>query len=77
MGAPGSIPGSLLDSVAFAVLVLLKFVSLVLGTTKSETAGGQKGKVAHMAQAKSILSAASETAWALGTSTLAGLLLLT
>ena len=73
----GSIPGWLLVSVAFVVLVTLRFVSLVLGNAKPETTRGQRKKVTLMVRAKSILSVAAETAWALGTSMSAGLPLLT
>jgi len=73
----GSIPGWLLVPVAFAVLVVLRFVSLVLGRAKPETTGARNRKVTPMLHAKSILSIVTETAWALGTSILAGLPLLT
>lgn len=77
MGGPGPIPGWLLVPVSFVVLVTLRFVSLVLGSTKPETARAQKKKVTPMVHAKSILSVVAETAWALGISMLAGLPLLT
>jgi hypothetical protein len=77
VGGPGSIPGWLLVPVAFVVLVTLRFASLVLGSTKPETTGAQKRKVTPMIHAKSILSTVAETAWAFGTSMLAGLPLLT
>ena len=73
----GSIPGWLLVPVAFVVLVVLRFASLVLGSTKPETTKAPKGKETPMAHVKSILSIVAETAWALGTSMLAGLPLLT
>jgi hypothetical protein len=77
VGGPGSIPGWLLVPVAFVVLVTLRFVSLILGSTKPEATRAQKRKVTLMVHVKSILSVAAETAWALGTSMLAGLPLLT
>jgi len=73
----GSIPGWLLVPVAFVVLAVLRFASLAVGSTKPETTETPKGKVTPMAHAKSILSIVTETAWALGTSMLAGLPLLT
>jgi len=77
VGGPGSIPGWLLASVAFVVLVTLRFVSLVLGSSKPEATRAQERKVALMVHAKSILSIVAETTWALGASMLAGLPLLT
>jgi hypothetical protein len=73
----GSIPGWLLVPVAFVVLIALRIASLALGINKPETTTAQKEKVAPMAHVKSILSTVAETAWALGTSMLAGLPLLT
>ena len=73
----GSIPSWLLVPVAFVVLVVLRFASLALGSTKPETTEAPKGKEALMAHVKSILSIVAETAWALGASMLAGLPLLT
>ncbi len=73
----GPIPGWLLVPAAFAVLVVLRFVSLVLERAKSETKAAGDRKVTPMLHAKSILSIVTETAWALGTSILAGLPLLT
>jgi hypothetical protein len=73
----GSIPGWLLVPTAFVVLVTLRFVSLVPGNTKPEITRTQKGKVTLMSHVKSILSITAETAWALGTSMLVGLPLLT
>jgi hypothetical protein len=73
----GPIPGWLLAPAAFVVLVTLRFVSLVLGNTKPEITRAQKMKVTLMVHVKSILSVTAETVWALGTSTLAGLPLLT
>ncbi len=73
----GSIPSWLLVPVAFVVLVTLRFVSLVLENAKPETTRAQRKKVTLMVHAKPILSVAAETAWALGTSMLAGLPLLT
>lgn len=73
----GSIPGWLLVLVAFVVLVVLRFASLALGNTKPETTKAQRRKVTPMARVKSTLSIVTETAWALGTSMLAGLPLLT
>jgi hypothetical protein len=52
----GSIPGWLLGPVAFVVLVVLRFASLALESTKPETTKAQKGKVTPMANVKSILS---------------------
>ncbi len=66
-----------MSPVAFAVLVTLRSVSLVLGNTKPEATSTQKEKVTPMAHMKSILSITAETAWAFGTSMLAGLPLLT
>ena len=77
MGVPGSIPGWLLVPFAFVVLVILRFTSLALGSTKPEAKRAKKEKVMSMVHAKSMLSMAAETAWALGTSMLAGLPLLT
>jgi hypothetical protein len=77
VGRPGSIPGWLLVPVAFAVLVTLRLASLVLGNEKPEVTRTQKEKVTPMARAKSITSVTAETVWALGTSMLAGLPLLT
>lgn len=77
MGVLGSIPGWLLVPVAFAVLVVLRLVSLVLGNTKPETTTTQKGKVTPMARVMSIVPVVAETVWALGTNMLAGLPLLT
>ena len=73
----GSIPSWLLVPVAFVVLVVLRSACLALGSTKPETTKAQKGKVTPLAHIKSILSIVAETAWALGTSMLAGLPLLT
>lgn len=73
MGRPGSIPGWLLVPVAFAVLVTLRSVSLVLGNAKPEVTRTPKEKVTPMIHAKSITSIAAETVWALGTNMLAGL----
>ena len=77
MSGLGSIPGWLLVPVAFVVLIALRFASLALGSTKPETKKAQKGKVTPMVHIKSIVSVVFETAWALGTSMLAGLPLLT
>ena len=77
MGGPGSIPGWLLVPVAFVVLVILRFGNLVLGTPKPEAKRAGQRKVTFMVHVKSILSIVAETAWALGTSMLAGLPLLT
>lgn len=77
MGGLGSIPGWLLVPVAFIVLVILWSVSLVLGNAKPEVTRTQKEKVTPMTRAKSIMSIAAETVWALGTRMLAGLPLLT
>ena len=77
MGGLGSIPGWLLVPVAFVVLVVLRFASLALGSTTPEATKTQKGKVTPLTHVKSILSIVAETAWALGTSMLAGLPLLT
>ena len=49
MGGLGSIPGWLLVLVAFVVLVVLRFVSLVLGTPKPEAKREENGKVVRMA----------------------------
>jgi hypothetical protein len=73
----GSIPGWLLVPVAFVVLIVLRFASLALGSAEPETTKAQKGKVTPMAHVKSILSIVAETEWALCTSMLAGLPLLT
>lgn len=77
MGGLGSIPGWLLVLVAFVVLVVLRFASLALGTTKPETKREESGKVMRMAHIKSIMSDVAETTWAIGTNMLAGLPLLT
>jgi hypothetical protein len=77
VGGLGSIPGWLLVLVAFVVLVVLRFVSLVLGTSKPEAKREENGKVVRMAHIKSIMSNVAETTWAIGTSMLAGLPLLT
>ena len=77
MGGLGSIPGWLLVLVAFVVLVVLRFVSLVLGTPKPEAKREENEKVVRMAHIKSIMSNVAETTWAIGTSMLAGLPLLT
>jgi hypothetical protein len=77
VGGLGSIPGWLLVPVAFAVLVSLRSVSLVLGNAKPEVTRMQKEKVTPMTRAKSITSIAAETVWGLGTNMLAGLPLLT
>lgn len=74
---PESISGWLFVPIAFVVLVTLRFVSLVLGSSKPEAERAKKGKVTLMAHFKSILSTVTETAWALGASMLAGLPLLT
>jgi len=55
----------------------LRFVSLVLGTPKPEAKREENGKVVRMAHIKSIMSNVAETTWAIGTSMLAGLPLLT
>jgi hypothetical protein len=73
----GSIPGWLLVPVVLVVLVVLRFASLALGSTRPETTKARKGKVTPLAHIKSILSIVAETTWALGTSMLAGLPLLT
>jgi hypothetical protein len=73
----GSIPSWLLVPVAFVAFVVLRFASLALGNTKPKTTEAPKGEVTPMAYVKSILSITAETAWALGTSMLAGLPLLT
>lgn len=77
VGGLGSIPSCLLVPIAFVVLVTLRSAGLVLGITKSEAAGAEKGKVTPMVHVRSILCTVAETAWALGTSVLAGLPLLT
>ncbi len=77
MGVPSSILGWLLALVAFAVVVILRYANLVLETTKPETTSTHKGKGTPMAHMKLLLSSLTETAWALGTSMLAGLPLLT
>ncbi len=77
MGGLGSIPGWLLVPVAFVVLVSLRFASLVLGNAKPEVTETQEGKVTPVAHVKSITSIVAGTVWALGTSMLAGLPLLT
>jgi hypothetical protein len=77
VGGLGSIPGWLLILVVFAVLVTLRYVSLVLGNAKPEVTRTQEEKVTPMTHAKWITSVAAETVWALGTNMLAGLPLLT
>lgn len=78
MGGLGSNPSMLLVLVAFAVLVIVRSAGLVLGNTKPEVATTREGKETLMIQvARSLAKAAFETAWALGTSVLAGLPLLT
>jgi hypothetical protein len=77
VGGLGSIPGGLLVLTAFVALVILRFVSLALGTNKPEASREETKKVMLMVHVKSILSVVSETAWALGASMLAGLPLLT
>jgi hypothetical protein len=77
VGGPASIPGWLLVPVAFVVLVTLRLITLILGSTKPEATRAQKRKVTLMVHVKSIVSVAAETAWALSTSMLAGLPLLT
>ena len=77
VGGLGSIPGTLLVSLAFVVLVIVRFASLVLGSAKPEAARRDKGKkVMSMAQWKLLLASMLETAWAGAVSVLAGLLLL-
>lgn len=56
MGGPVSIPGWLFIPVAFVVLVNLRFVSLVLASTKPETPSVQKKKLTLVAHTKSIMS---------------------
>ena len=63
--------------VAFVVLIAARFVSLVLGSTKPEAGRRNKRKMMPMAHVEKVISVAAETAWALGTGTLAGLPLLT
>jgi hypothetical protein len=77
VGARGSTPRGLLVLFAFVALAILRFGSLVLGSTKPEATGAKKRKVITMVHVKSILSVVAETTWALGTSMLAGLPLLT
>lgn len=77
MGGLGSIPGWLLVPVAFVVLVILRFGSLALGSTKPEAKRAEKRKVMFIVHVKSMLSIVAETAWALGTSMLAGVPLFT
>lgn len=77
MGGPGSILGWLLLPVAFVVLVAVRLASLALGTKKPEAVSAKKEKVVRMNKARTVLSATSETMWALGGSMLAGLPLLT
>jgi len=77
VGGFGSIPGWLLVPVAFAVLVTLRSVSLVLGNAKPEVTRTQKEKVTPMTRVKSITSIVAETVRALGTNMLAGPPLLT
>jgi len=73
----GSIPSWLFIPIAFVVLVILRFGSLVLGGSKPEAEREEKkGKVTLMAHFKSMLSMVAETARALGGSMLAGLPLL-
>jgi hypothetical protein len=67
----------LLVPIAFVVLVTLRSAGLVLGIAKSEDAGAEKGKVTPMVHVTWMLCTVAETAWALGTSVLAGLPLLT
>lgn len=73
MGGLGSTPGWLLVLVAFVVLIILRFASLALVTTKPEAKREENGKVVRMAHIKSIMSNMAETTWAIGASTLAGL----
>jgi hypothetical protein len=77
VGVPGSIPGWLLVPVAFVVLTILRSVSLALGNIKPEAKRAKTRKVMYMAHVKLRLSIVAETAWALGTSMLAGLPLFT
>jgi hypothetical protein len=64
---------------AFVVLIILRFASLALRSIELtlETTEAPKGEVAPMVRVKAILSIVTETALALGTSTLAGLPLFT
>jgi ABC-type uncharacterized transport system involved in gliding motility auxiliary subunit len=77
VGGLGSIPSWLLVSVAFVVLVTLRFAGLVLGVTKPEAAIAKKRKVTPMVHIKSVLSTVAETVRALGANMLAGLPLFT
>lgn len=77
VGGLGSIPGWLLALFAFVVLVTLRYASLALGKAKPEVSRLEKKEVKPMTDSESVVSAAAETAWAYGTSLLAGLPLLT
>jgi hypothetical protein len=77
VGVFGSNPNYLLGLGALAVLVIVRFASLVLGNRKPEAASKEKRKATAMTQVRSCAVAVLETAWALGVGTVAGLPLLT
>lgn len=77
MGGLGSIPGWLLALFAFVVLVTLRYAGLALGKAKPEALRLEEKEVKPMTDSKSVVSVAAETAWAYGTSLLAGLPLFT
>ena len=78
MGVSGSIPGSIYFLVVFVGLVIVRSASLVLdSTTNPESEITEKKEAKPMRKVRNLVSAALETAWALGVSILAGLPLLT
>lgn len=75
-GVLGSIPIAAVAAGVFVVLVFARFVSLMFALNDPSEAGKDKAKEAPMNRILVVLSSLTETAWALGVSVSAGLLLL-
>jgi hypothetical protein len=72
VGAIGSIPTWLCFFLAFVVLVIVRSVSLVLGTTKPDDRNQRIEGGGFMNSIRRIVSVVLETAWAVGGSSLVG-----
>lgn len=76
-GVLGSIPGVTVAAGALAVLVLLRFVSLMFPLKDtSESVGSESEKETPMKVIRTVAAVFCETAWSFGVSVSAGLLLL-
>lgn len=77
VGAIGSIPTWLCFFLVFVVLVIVRSVSLVLGTTKPDGRNKRIEEGDFMNSVRRTVSVVLETAWAVGGSILTGAPLLT